>query len=379
MCSCHLAPLSANIHTIRATHSQHHTLFNSYKMVRSQLLCSHLLLYRRLMVLLLQVSCPAHCYHAVQSAHKSLRVPPVMSQIDVMPLAEAITQLSFLEFLQRCGVPIAPPQSSQLPVPISLLDAAVQTIPPCDAFQGVSTQTSDQQVSSIFFDVAVQTSSHGIHTSSLDAAVQTIPPCDAFQGVSTQTSDQQVSSIFFFDVAVQTSSHGIHTSSLDAAVQTIPHRTLFQHVSTQMGSRSASSCSVDMFVQTPIRSTVLHDVAIQTDHGVLHWLSLLERSSGPKPKLCSSVPVISTRSTCLAAATAGDSNSSHRLEVSLFVLHQGLYTTHGTSTTSAPLRARLRSAISVSPPQLPACTIHVGTHHSRSATTCKRSASPALV
>ena len=79
---------------------------------------------------------------------------------DVMPLAEAITQLSFLEFLQRCGVPIAPPQPSQPPVPISLLDAAVQTTPPCDAFQDVSTH---QLVSSIFFDVAVQTSSHGAH------------------------------------------------------------------------------------------------------------------------------------------------------------------------------------------------------------------------
>ena len=135
---------------------------------------------------------------------------------DVMPLAEAITQLSFLEFLQRCGVPIAPPQPSQLPVPISLLDAAVQTTPPCDASQDVSTQTSDQPVSSLSFDVAVQTSSHGIHT-----------------------------------------------SSLDAAVQTIPHSTLSQHVSTQMGSRSASSFSVDVFVQTPIRSTVLHDVATQ--------------------------------------------------------------------------------------------------------------------
>ena len=77
---------------------------------------------------------------------------------DVMPLAEAITQLSFLEFLQRCGIPIAPLQPSQLPVPISLLDAAVQTTPPCDASQDVSTQTSDQLVSSISFDVAVQTS-----------------------------------------------------------------------------------------------------------------------------------------------------------------------------------------------------------------------------
>ena len=83
-----------------------------------------------------------------------------------MPLAEAITQLSFLEFLQRCGVSIAPPQPSQPPVSTSLVDAAVQTTPPCDVSQEVSTQTSDQPVSSLSF---------GIHTSSLDAAVQTIP------------------------------------------------------------------------------------------------------------------------------------------------------------------------------------------------------------
>ena len=81
MCSRHLAPLSGIIRTTRATHSLHHTLFNSYKMVRSPHLCSHLLTHRRLMVLLLQVSCPAHCYHAVQSAHKSLRVTLVMSQV----------------------------------------------------------------------------------------------------------------------------------------------------------------------------------------------------------------------------------------------------------------------------------------------------------
>ena len=130
---------------------------------------------------------------------------------DVMPLAEAITQLSFLEFLQRCGVSIAPPQPSQLSVPISLLDAAVQAT---------------------------------------------------------------------------------------------PQSTLSQHVSTQMGSRSASSFSVDVFVQTPITQCgATRCCHTTTDHGVLYWLYFLERSSGP-PKLCSSVLVISTRSTCLAAATA---------------------------------------------------------------------------
>ena len=33
------------------------------------------------MELLLQVSCPAHRYHAVQLAHKFLCVPLVMSQV----------------------------------------------------------------------------------------------------------------------------------------------------------------------------------------------------------------------------------------------------------------------------------------------------------
>ena len=81
VCRCHLAPLSATIHTIQATHSQCHTLLNSYNMARPPLLRSHLLQYRRLMVLLLQVLFPAHCYHAVHSAHKSLWIPPVMAQV----------------------------------------------------------------------------------------------------------------------------------------------------------------------------------------------------------------------------------------------------------------------------------------------------------
>ena len=80
MCGRLLALLSGIIHTIQATHFQYHTLFNSYKMVRSPPLCSHLLTHRRLMVLLLQVSCPAHCYHAVHSAHLFLRAPLATSQ-----------------------------------------------------------------------------------------------------------------------------------------------------------------------------------------------------------------------------------------------------------------------------------------------------------
>ena len=237
---------------------------------------------------------------------------------NVIPLADAITQLSFLEFLQHCGVSIAPSQPSQLPVPISLLDAAVQATPPCDALQDVSTQTSDQQVSSLSFDVAVQTSPHGIHISSTDAAVQT-------------------------------------------TLQIAPS----QHVSTQIGSRSVSSFSVDIFVQTPIRSVVLHDVAIQlpiTEFfiGCIFSNDPLDRqnlvrqppSSVQGPRALMQPPPGLEQ----LAPPSGPATGSH------------LHTTHGASTISYLSHA----------PQPPVCTTQVGTHPVRLATTGKRSASTAL-
>ena len=136
---------------------------------------------------------------------------------DVMPLAEAVTQLSFLEFLQRCGVSIASAQPSQLPVPISLLDAAVQTTPPCDASQDASTQRSDQPVSSLSFDVAVQTSPHGIHIS--------------ISGCCRADDPHKV-----------------------LCLSKCPHRWVLAQILRFL---------LIFFVQTPIRSVVLHDVAIQ--------------------------------------------------------------------------------------------------------------------
>ena len=96
---------------------------------------------------------------------------------EAMPtsLAEALTQLSFLEFVQRCNLLIAPSQPTQLPAPISFLDAALQTAAPCEVSQDASTQTSDQPVSSLSLDVAVQTIFHSVRSSSMDSAVQTIP------------------------------------------------------------------------------------------------------------------------------------------------------------------------------------------------------------
>ena len=230
---------------------------------------------------------------------------------EAMPtsLAEAVTQLSFLEFLQRCNLLIAPPQPPQLPVPISPLDAAVQTTSPCDASQDASTQTSDQPVSS-----------------------------------------------FSFDVAVQTSSHGIHTSSLDAAVQTIPHSTLSQNVSTQMGSRSAPSFSVDVFVQTPIRSTVLHDVSTQLPIPEFFTGCIFSNDPLDRQNLVRQPPSSVQGPRSLLQPPPGLEQLAPPPDLAAY---SHLLTTHGASTISYLSHAPLPLV----------CTTQVGTHPVRSATT----------
>ena len=299
------------------------------------------------------VSCPLLPCSTISS---HVPVCPIRNDTgDVMLLTQAITQLSFLEFRQHCGVPLAPPQPSLLPVPISLLDAAVQANPPCDVFQDVSTQTSDQQ------------------------------------------------DTLSCDVAVQTSSHGIHILSLDAAAQTTSPSTLSQHVSTQMGSRLATSFSVDVFIQTPVRSVVLHDVAVQLPIseffiGCVVSNDPLDRQNFVRQSPSSAQDDIgsdlSSLTCTITRPNLGCDDLVRKLAPRAFlqpppgleqlappsglVTGSHLYTTHGAAISDAPLRARLRSAISVTPTQPRSCTTHVGTHHARSATTGKRSASTAF-
>ena len=135
----------------------------------------------------------------------------------VMPLAEGMTQISFLEFLQRFGVSIAPPQPPQSPVSISLLESAVQTTTPCNVSQEVSTQTSDQL--DTLFVCCGHSDVYGAPTLSLDAAAQTTSPSTSSQHVSTQMGSRSASS-FSFDRSVQTSTHSV--VQLDAATQLDP-------------------------------------------------------------------------------------------------------------------------------------------------------------
>ena len=128
----------------------------------------------------------------------------------------ALTQLSFLEFVQRCNVLAIPSRSTHLPAPASLADVAVQTASPCKVSQDSSTQTFDQSGSSLSLDVAVQTTSCSASFSFLDAAVQTPSYSPLSQDVSTQFGSRTVSS-FSVDAALQTSTHSV--VQLDAATQ----------------------------------------------------------------------------------------------------------------------------------------------------------------
>ena len=108
------------------------------------------------------VSCPQA---TLSATHLQVRMDPTRNTTNDLlsaTLAEAATQLSFLEFLQRCNLQIAPSQPPQLPVAISPLDAAVQTLPHSAASQDVSTQTCAREVSSLSLDAAVQTPLHSV-------------------------------------------------------------------------------------------------------------------------------------------------------------------------------------------------------------------------
>ena len=232
-----------------------------------------------------------------------------------MPLAEAITQLSFPEFLQRCGVPIAPPS-----------------------------RLSYQCPSHSWMLLCRQT-----------RLVTSFRMCPRRRLINRTPRF-----LSMWQCTVSTSYPWM-----------LPC-TLSQHVSTQMGSRLASSFSVDVFVQTPVRSVVLHDVAIQ--------LPLTEFFIGC---IFSNDPLDSQNFVRQSPSSAQDDIGSDLSSLTCTITRPNLgcadlvrklaprallqpppgleqlappsglatgshlYTTHGASVSNAPPRVRLRSAISV--------------------------------
>ena len=90
-CGCLMAPQGGRTLTTRVLCTPHHNLSNSHKLVRAPRPLQRL-----------QALCPAHRLHTVPSARRFRRAPLAPSQVTSATLAEATTQLSFAEFLERC-------------------------------------------------------------------------------------------------------------------------------------------------------------------------------------------------------------------------------------------------------------------------------------
>ena len=209
---------------------------------------------------------------------------------------------------------------------------------------------------------------------------------------------------YLFDAAVQTPFHSVLILPLDATVQTLPHSTASQDASTQKGTRPDSSLSLDAAVQTPLRSVVSHDTSTQLPlteffigcifsndpfdrQGASSAQCDTGRASPPQP------PDIATTCSLSSSSLDGDGHVHTTAPRVLLQPPPGLEqnapppgldkdahlcTTHGIPVKAAPVRPRLCTQISVTPPQPQVSTIHVGTHPVRSATTGKRSASTAV-
>ena len=85
------------------------------------------------------VSCPQVTHSAISPQVQTGPTRIVTSDVMSATLAEAATQLSFAEFLERCILLRASPPPLQ-PNPTLLLDAATQTVPHIAVSQDVSTQ-----------------------------------------------------------------------------------------------------------------------------------------------------------------------------------------------------------------------------------------------
>ena len=123
-----------------------------------------------------------------QLLHRNTGLPAIAGPIrnatgEAMPTSfdVALTQLSFMELVQRCNALATTPLSTRLSVSISLADVAVQTTAPCGVSHDSSTQTPDQPGPSLSHDVAVQTTSCSASSSFLDASVQ-MPSYSPFSG-----------------------------------------------------------------------------------------------------------------------------------------------------------------------------------------------------
>ena len=203
MCGCFLAPLSGITLTTPTIHSQHCILSNSYELVASSPPSVQMSASTRVShgaAPSSSVSRPQVTHSAISPQVQTSRTRTVTSDLMSATLAEAATQLSFAEFLERC-ISLSAPPPPPLPIPIPLLDAATQTIPHIAVSQDVSTQLLLEEFSlrcvhphnpsgalapPSTHDVLCSTCSRPVPSLLLDAALQTPLHSVAAHDASTQ-------------------------------------------------------------------------------------------------------------------------------------------------------------------------------------------------
>ena len=205
----------------------------------------------------------------------------------------------------------------------------------------------------------------------------------------------------------------IPTPPLDAATQTVPHIALSRDVSTQLSFkeflappsahdvlcptcyRPVPSLLLDAAVQTPLYSGASHDASTQlplTEFfiGCIHPNDPLDRHASPSAHGnagSASPPQPADIATLCSPSSASHASDGHEHTTAPRVSPQpppGLEkyarqcASHGILVKAAPVRPRVCTSISVTPPQPHVSTTQVVTHPVRSPTTYKRSASTAL-
>ena len=226
-------------------------------------------------------------------------------------LAEAATQFSFAAFLERC---ISVSDSPPLPLPISTppLDAATQTFPHIAVSQDVSTQLSLEEFSL-----------RCVHAHDPSGALAPPSTNDAF-----------------------CSTPSLH---LDAAVQTPLHSVASHDASTQLPL-------TEFFIGCILSNDPLDRQALPSAH------CSAGNASPPQP------PDFAALCSPSSASHASDGHEHTTASHVLLQTPPGLekcacqHASHGIHVKAAPVRHRLCTAISVTPPQPHVSTTHVGTH-----------------
>ena len=246
-------------------------------------------------------------------------------------LAEAATQLSFAEFLERCICLSAHPPPP-LPITTPPLDAATQTIPHIPVSQDVSTQLPLEE----FF-------LRYVHPHNLSGALA--PP-------STH------------DALCSTCSRPVPLLLLDAAVQTPLYSVALHDASTQLPL-------TEFFIGCTFSNDPLDCQSSPSAH------CNAGSASPPQP---ADIATHCSPSSASHASDGHDDTTAPRvspqppLDLEKYARQCA---SHGIPVKAAPVRPRLCTSISVTPPQPHVSTTQVGTHPVRSATTYKRSASTA--